>query len=102
MSWGCQAQLCQCTFPQYCERHKQAEVTPANIQVHPHHVKEGCAMQLNSSCTCFFPPFSRSYHPVLYIQMSHPENQKGNRGTARTKTGRQEIRQHIRDGAASE
>lgn len=62
----------------------------------------GCALQLNSSCTCFFPPFSRSYHPVLYIQMSHPKNEKGNRGTARTKTGRQEIRQHIRDGAASE
>lgn len=48
------------------------------------------------------PPLFLSYHSMLYIQMSNPENQKGNRGTEPAKTGRQEIRQHIRDSATSE
>ncbi len=60
------------------------------------------AFQIYSSFSLFFSLLSFSYHSVLYIQMSHPENQKGNRGTARAETGRQEIRQHIRDSATSE
>lgn len=44
---------------------------------------------------------SLSYHFMLYIQMSNPENQKGNRGTTCSKTGCQDIRQHIGDSATS-
>lgn len=49
-----------------------------------------------------FVPLPCSYHPVLYIQMSNPKDQKGNRGAARAKAGSEEIRQHIRDSATSE
>lgn len=58
------------------------------------------SIHLTAFCVSALLPFS--YHSMLYIQMSDPENQKGNRGTARTAAGRQEIRQHIRDSATSE
>lgn len=50
--------------------------------------------------SCFSPLLS--HHSVLYIQMSNSKNQKGDWGTARTTTGRQEIRQHIRNSATFE